>query len=136
MVISLWVNLFRHRRHSMYRPSIRRSVNLLILRAIIALLTPASLLICRRLLPFSQYIVINTLSSPLNIHNLCRIRSTLSRNSARSSSPTSEMFCFIIFTNNPAYFPSSGICCISHPFSCSAFISRKAFRLSQNPQCA
>lgn len=117
MAISLWLNLSRHRRQSMYRPSIRRSVSLLILRAIIALLTPASLLICRRLLPFPQYIVITTLSSPLNIHNLCRIRSTLSRISACSFSPTSEMFCFVIFTNNPAYLLSSGIGCISHPFS-------------------
>ena len=128
MAISACVNLSRYRRQSMNWPSISLSVSLFILRAIIALLTPASLLICRRLLPFSQYIVINSFSSPLNILNLCRIRSTLSRDSLSSFSPSSEMFSLNIFINNPASFPSSGICLIPHPFSCFAFLSRVVFR--------
>ncbi len=128
MAISRAVNLSRYLRQVMYLPSTRRSVSLLILRAILNRLTPASLPICRKVLPFSQYIVIKSLSSPLKILNLCRIRSTLSRDSLSSFSPASDKLALDIFINNPDSFLSSGIGLISHPFSSFSFLSRAVFR--------
>lgn len=119
MSISCSVNLSRLRRQSMYCPSMSLFVSLLILRVILDRLIPANLLICPKVLPFSQYIFINSLSCPVSILNLVRSKSTLSRYLSFTSRGVFKVSSWIFLIRYTTTFPSSGIALIAIP--CEVF---------------
>ncbi len=97
MFICSLVSLSRCLRQIMYWLSKSRFVSLFILRAILVSLMPVSRAICRKLLPFSRYIVIRTLSLPFRRFSLPRSRSISSRYWFLASSVFFEIFLWIFF---------------------------------------
>ena len=99
--MAIWslVNLLRFRRQAIYGPSMSRFVNPRILRAMVVSLMPVNRAICRKLLPFSRYIVIRILFFPLSRFSLLSSKSIWSRCRFLASSVSCEIFMCISFIN-------------------------------------